>query len=173
MTKEKKEYTNYAFYWGSIIGFATFVWYLIGFFTDFEKKVIFGDIYFFIEVSLILWMFLRYRRMQEDKKLKFGRMMYMAFITSLIIAGFYAIYFVVRMTKLDPLFFSNYVYEASKAMKSIVGIDYASLINKQNIGIVKVSFIISLYFSSVFNTMIYALIVAGVIKFNERFYFKQ
>jgi uncharacterized membrane protein YhdT len=91
-----------------------------------EKGQWFDDVYFFIEIAMIAWMMVAYKKTQIDNRVKFSRYFMLGLIASLVISLFYMIYFVVRVTKLDVLFFDNYMNEAITQLKTM-GIDYSKV----------------------------------------------
>lgn len=173
MTQQKKEYLNHAFKWGSIVGFAYFVWNIIGFYSGFEKKLYFADIFFIFEIMLIFAMFYSYRKKHKEEQIKFGKMAIMGLILSLIISFFYIIYIFVRMEKLDALFFPELMNQVSLAAKQTMHIDYSKIITPNNLPFVKVSIIFAMYVGMFINTMIYTLITILFFRLNERMYTRK
>ncbi|MBP3254160.1 MAG: DUF4199 domain-containing protein [Bacteroidales bacterium] len=172
MTEEKRKYINYSFRWGSIIGFITFILLLTGFYTHLDKQNIFSDIYFFIQMLLIIFMLIQYKRIL-DPPATFLRLFYIGFLAALVIAVFYSLYYILLIAKLDPLFFDNYMYDAAKMLKDSMGIDYSSANNPSTAILMKISFIITTFISSLISSVIYILLSCLCIKINERLFQKR
>ncbi|MBR1626508.1 MAG: DUF4199 domain-containing protein [Bacteroidales bacterium] len=164
---------KFAFRWGSIIGFFTLVYYLTGFYTGWDKSLYFNDVYFFVEIAMIAWMIVTYRKENELEYVKFSRIMLIGFYASLIIAGFYTLYFFLRMERLDTMFFQTYFSQVLTMIKEQFNIDYSKAVTPQMNTLFKASFLFSLYISSIISNMIYTLLLAAFMSFNQRIYKKQ
>ena len=141
---------------------------MTGFFTELDKNAFFSDIYFFAEVLLIMYMFLSYKRVKPEVKTR--QLIFIGFISSLVIALFYTLYFFLRITKLDPLFFDNYMHEVTALTKDKMPHVYP--LPEGYYGIMKAGFLIVIYLSSVISSMIYTLVAVLFIRMNERIYKK-
>ncbi len=172
-TNETKTPFQFAFRWGSIIGFITLLYYLIGFYTKFERFVYFADIYFLIEIALIGVMITKYKRENNVLTLKFSKMIKICFYASIIIAAFYALYFALKIIKLDPLFFQTYMSEVFKLMQESFQVDYSANMTPQTYSVFKASFVFATYLSFVFNTMFYSLLLCAFISFNQKLYIRK
>jgi uncharacterized membrane protein YhdT len=169
MTDSTKEYMQHSFRFGSLIGFVTFIYYVVGFYLGFEKGQWFDDVYFFIEIAMIAWMMVAYKKTQIDNRVKFSRYFMLGLIASLVISLFYVIYFVVRVTKLDVLFFDNYMNEAITQLKTM-GIDYSKVFTQQNKPFFEVVFFISIYIGNLISNLFYVLLLSWFMSLNNRMY---
>lgn len=167
---EKQSNFKFAFRWGSIIGFITLVYYLIGFYTGFEKQLYFSDIYFFMDIALIALMITEYRKEMQLTELKFKRILLIGMYSALVVAGFYALYFFLRMNRLEPLFFQAYIGDVIKMIKEQFDIDYSQMFKPQMMGMFKGVFLFSIYVSSFISSMIYTLLLAAFFTLNRRVY---
>lgn len=174
LVKDNKNTTfQFAFRWGSIIGLVTLIYFLVGFYTGLERRLYFGDFYFFVEIGLISWMFVAYKKENELDRLKFSKMMLLGCYAALFIALFYAMYFFVKIMKLDPLFFQSILGQIVDMMENSLSVDYFKDMTPQMMVVAKVSFLISTYISSFFNTMVYTLLLALFVTINQRIYARR
>ena len=170
MTEDRKEYMKFTFRWGSIIGFVTFMWYVTGFFTGWERMLYFNDLYFIADVLLIGYMIISYKKEHIEEQLKFSKIMSMGFYSALIVALFYAVYFLLRITKLDPLFFQVYMNNVTQVMKTGFNADYSQILTPQTMPLFKGAFVFSMYITSFISSMIYTLFLAAIISLNRKIY---
>lgn len=169
MTNDTKEYMLHSFRYGSIIGFFTFIYYILGFYLNWEKSGWFDDVYFFIDIAMIAWMMIAYKKNQPDNQVKFSRYIMVGFISCLVIAFFYVIYFVVRITKLDVLFLDNYLNEMITQLKPM-GIDYSKVMTPNNKSFFEIAFFVSLYIGNIISNMFYILLLSWFMSLNNRMY---
>ncbi|MGP1515207.1 MAG: DUF4199 domain-containing protein [Bacteroidales bacterium] len=168
LNKKKDSVFKFAFRWGSIIGFVTLIYYIVGFYTGWDKMLYFKDVYFFIEILLIAWTMNTYKRERGLIQIKFSSLILIGFYVSLVVALFYIIYFFLRISRLDPLFMNNYIVEVIELIKKEFNIDYSQLITPQIAKLFKAAFIFSMYISSIISTMIYTLLLASFMTLNQR-----
>src|SRR5574344_1971897 len=91
------------------------------------------------------------------------------FIACLVIAFFYVIYFVVRITKLDVLFLDNYLNEMITQLKPM-GIDYSKVMTPNNKSFFEIAFFVSLYIGNIISNMFYILLLSWFMSLNNRMY---
>lgn len=169
MTEEKKTYLQHAFRYGTIIGFISFVYYLLGFYTELEKHTfLYDNIYFFITVVMLIAMMVKYRKMQ-DNKVKFWRYMAIGFVACVVISFFISAYLFVRIMVLDPFMIYNIVSIVEQSMKAY-NIDMS---NPSLLPVLKVSYIFANFLVSIFNNMMYILLISLFMTLNNRIYNKK
>ncbi len=161
---------KYAFRWGSIIGFFTLIYYTVGFFTGWDKLFYFSDIYFLVEVILLVWMMVLYKRERMKEKIKFSRYVLIGFYATFVIAVFYTIYFALRVLKLDPLFIQTYLSELIDVAQQQLGSDYSMLSKIQVNGMFKVAFLVTIFISNIISNMFYILLLSGFMILNQKIY---
>ncbi|GEM_PF-2199505 len=166
MTEEKKTYLQHAFRYGTIIGFVSFIYYLIGFYTGFEEKVfIFDNLYFFLSVALFIVMMSKYRNMQQGK-VKFSRYLAIGFVASVITAFFISAYTFIRVTVLDTYLIYQIISLVEKAMPTYQLPELTS----STLGILKISYVFANFFVNIFNNMIYIMLISAFMVWNSRMY---
>lgn len=172
MTEEKKIYLQHSFRWGSIIGFVSFIYYLVCFYTKFEKNtMIFNNIYFFLSMGLLIAMFTVYRRQMGETKVKYGRYVLMGLVASVVTSFFTTLFLWVRMKFLDPFHFSQVLIIIQESMKDYKFIDTNTLASNPNfIPMMKVSYLFSNFIMSIVSNLLYILIIAWAMTMNTRFY---
>lgn len=169
MTEEKKTYLQYAFRYGTIIGFISFIYYLVGFYTELEKHTfLFDNIYFFISIVLLITMMVKYRRMQESK-VKFWRYMTIGFVASVVISFFISAYVFVRIMVLDPFMVYNIASMVEQSMKAY-SIDFG---NETLLPVLKGSHVFANFLVGIFNNMVYILLISLFMTMNNRIYNKK
>ncbi len=169
MTEEKKTYLQHAFRYGTIIGFISFVYYLIGFYTELEKHTfLFDNIYFFISIVLLITMMVKYRRMQESK-VKFWRYMTIGFVASVVISFFISAYVFVRIMVLDPFMVYNIASMVEQSMKAY-SIDFG---NEALLPVLKGTYVFANFLVGIFNNMVYILLISLFMTMNNRIYNKK
>lgn len=169
MTEEKKTYLQHAFRYGTIIGFISFVYYLIGFYTELEEHTfLFDNIYFFISIVLLITMMVKYRRMQESK-VKFWRYMAIGFVASVVISFFISAYVFVRIMVLDPFMVYNIASMVEQSMKAY-SIDFG---NEALLPVLKGTYVFANFLVGIFNNMVYILLISLFMTMNNRIYNKK
>ena len=166
MTEEKKTYLQHAFRYGTIIGFISFVYYLLGFYTELEKHTfIFDNIYFFISIVLLVTMMVKYRKIQENK-VKFWRYMAIGLVASTVISFFVSAYLFVRIMVLDPFMIYSIASMVEQSMKS-----YSIDINNEALlPVLKASYVFANFLVGIFNNMMYILLISLFMTLNNRIY---
>ncbi|MCQ2326209.1 MAG: DUF4199 domain-containing protein [Bacteroidales bacterium] len=168
--EEKMTYKQYAFRWGSIIGFVSFLYYLLGFYTKMEESpMLFDNIYFILSIGLLIYMLFNYRKIEQGEEIKFKRYLSISFIASIVIALFITIYYWLRMSVLDPFYFQNVLNLMEEAMKSSPYGDLSMF--KDNPGLIpvlKTSYLFTTFIGSIFGNMIYMLLLSGTMVINAR-----
>lgn len=169
MTEEKKTYLQHAFRYGTIIGFISFVYYLIGFYTELEEHTfLFDNIYFFISIVLLITMMVKYRRMQESK-VKFWRYMAIGFVASVVISFFISAYVFVRIMVLDPFMVYNIASMVEQSMKAY-SIDFG---NEALLPVLKGTYVFANFLVGIFNNMVYILLISLFMTMNNRIHNKK
>lgn len=176
--EEKMTYKQYAFRWGSIIGFVSFLYYLLGFYTRFEENLmLFDNIYFFLSIGLLIYMLFNYRKQVQGEEIKFKRYLSISFIASVVIALFITVYYWLRMSVLDPFYFQKVLNLMEETMKNTPYGDMTMF--KDNPGLIpvlKTSYLFTTFIGSIFGNMIYMLLLSATMVINaknrKRFYDK-
>lgn len=169
MTEEKKTYLQYAFRYGTIIGFVSFLYYLIGYYTGFDKKVfIFDNLYFIIFITLFIIMMSKYRFVQTTK-IKFSRYLTIGFIASVVIAFFISAYSLIRVMVLDPYM----IYQVISLSESILPNYKFPELTPSMLNVLKVLYVFANFLVSIFNNMIYVLIISAFMVWNNKIYDKR
>ena len=169
-TKLSDSAFKFAFRWGSIIGFFTLIYYIIGFFTGWDKLIYFSDIYFLIEVILLVWMMVMYSRERSGEEIKFSRYVQIGFYATIVIAIFYTIYFAIRVFKLDPFFIQNYISQFVDMAQQQFGEDYSMLSKIQVNATFKVAFLFTIFVSNIISNMFYILLLSLFMMLNKKIY---
>lgn len=168
MTEEKKIYLQHAFRYGSIAGFISFVYYLIGFYSGFEKNsFIFDNLYFFISMAVIVAMMVTYRKQNADKKIKFSRFFTLGFVAIVIVSLFMTAYTIIRVLVLDPFLIVNVMELTQQSLKSY---GFADMSNPNMLPVVKSAYIFASFLTSVFNNTIYILLISAFMVLNNKIY---
>ncbi|MCF0210639.1 MAG: DUF4199 domain-containing protein [Bacteroidales bacterium] len=171
MTEEKKAYLQYAFRYGSIAGFIMFLYNLLGFYTKFENKLLFSDIGFAITLFFLLYVFRHYRRLYSNQNIKFGRYFAIGCLVTLCIAAFNTLYLYLKITILDPFYFTqvlNAMFEMMKEYK-INNIELFTE-NPQLIPVMKASFLFTSFILSFVGNILYVLLLAWTMVINKKIY---
>ncbi|MDO5760157.1 MAG: hypothetical protein Q4Q06_03950, partial [Bacteroidota bacterium] len=164
MTQEKKIYLQHSFRYGSIIGFVSFLYYLIGYYTGLEKKTfVFDNLYFFISMAMLIVMMVKYRRMQSTR-VKFSRYVAMGFVASVVIAFFLSAYLFIRIMVLDTYMIYQIISIVEQTLQ-----DYEfPALSTANINVFKISYVFANFLVNIFNNMIYVLLISAFMVFNSR-----
>lgn len=166
MTEEKKTYLQYAFRYGTIIGFISFLYYLIGYYTGFDKKVfIFDNLYFIIFITMFIVMMSKYRFVQTTK-IKFSRYVSIGFIASVVIAFFVSAYSLIRVMVLDPYI----IYQVISLGESVLPNYKLPEMTPAMLNIFKVSYVFANFLVNIFNNMVYVLIISAFMVWNNKIY---
>lgn len=169
MTEEKRTYLQHAFRYGSIIGFVSFLYYLLGYYLEFEKNTfIFDNVYFFFTVTMFITMMIKYRRTQTGR-VKFMRYLSIGFVASVVVAFFVSAYLVIRIMVLDPFMIYNIVSMVEQSMKGY-NID---MTNPSVLPIMKISYVFANFLVNIFNNMMYILLISAFMVWNNRLYEKN
>lgn len=176
--EEKMTYKQYAFRWGSIIGFVSFLYYLLGFYTRMEENfMLFDNIYFFLSIGLLIYMLFNYRKQVQGEEIKFKRYLSISFIASVVIALFITVYYWLRMSVLDSFYFQKVLNLMEETMKNSPYGDMSMF--KDNPGLIpvlKTSYLFTTFIGSIFGNMIYMLLLSATMVINaknrKRFYDK-
>ncbi|MDR0790591.1 MAG: DUF4199 domain-containing protein [Bacteroidales bacterium] len=120
---EKEKYASYSFKIGSMIGGIVFLYHILMFHIAKDSPVLTRYIYMAIFIAGLAYAFVNYRRNIAVKpQVKFGRLMAIGTIVSLVVSLFYALFVAVKIYKLDLTFIQNSIDMMATQMENM-GLD--------------------------------------------------
>ncbi len=163
---KKPSLTKFAFYWGSIFGSVVFLYQVLSQWLHFSGNFFQTLLYSFFVVFALMYALTKYKRNIATSSVTFGKALGLLTIISLVMSAFFALFYFVLITKLDPTLLQDAVNQMATMMEQS-GMETEFLTNEKVYSVIQISFLFTNFIFDFIGNFFYALFISFVFTRNN------